>query len=97
VTGKNEPVAWRYPVYWWQPMAHTEWHYTHRPEAISAAAHDAGVRAEPLYTAPPDHREVMRMALQNITEELAEMQRRYEGSLRLQHAAEALRAVLGEK
>ena len=52
---QGEPVAWRYPVYWWQPaeMQHTEWYYIHRPDEISAAAHAAEVIPQPLYAHPP--------------------------------------------
>jgi hypothetical protein len=64
----GQPVAWRYPVYWWQPMAdheHTEWHFIPRPGAIAATAYEAGVRPRPLYAAPPapSHVEAMRGAL----------------------------------
>jgi hypothetical protein len=51
----SEPVAWRYPVYWWQPaeMQHTEWHYINRPRGLATAAYEAGVVPQPLYAAPP--------------------------------------------
>ena len=72
---QGEPVAWRYPVYWWQPaeMQHTEWWYIHRPDEISAAAHAAEVIPQPLYAAtqPSAEPTVSKDAYDGAREDLA--------------------------
>lgn len=91
----TEPVAWRYPMYWWQPMQHTEWMLITHPKRMAANAAAAGVKPEPLYATPPDAREAMRLALGHIMR--GEEQPNWNAyAACVDQARDVLRAAMGE-